>query len=140
MINETFQERVRQAYMRESAQIQLYAVMADMAPNEVYRQTMLKFQQDEMRNVQYLGSLLTSMSLTQPAPLQVPRPQNFLEAMRRAHAEECEEVRAFDELSRLAPTPAMRAGLWWVMRDQVEHFLFFSYTQYLLEAQMQGLG
>lgn len=59
--------------------------------------------------------------------------------MRRAHVEELQEVVEYDELSRMAPTTAMRAGLWWVMEDQVQHFLFFSYTQYLLEAQ-QGLG
>ncbi|MEW5935514.1 MAG: hypothetical protein AB1816_18195 [Bacillota bacterium] len=140
MIDQTFQERLRRAYMRESAQVQLYAMMADMAPNDVYRQTLLRFQQNEMRNAQYLGSLLATMSLTEPpASLQVERPRSFLDAMRRAHVEELQEVVEYDELSRMAPTTAMRAGLWWIMEDQVQHFLFFSYTQYLLEAQ-QGLG
>lgn len=140
MIDQTFRERLRRAYMRESAQVQLYAKMADMAPNDVYRQTMLRFQQDEMRNAQYLGSLLATTAVAEAsAPLQVERPRNFLEAVRRAHAEELQQVVEYDELSRIAPTTAMRAGLWWVMEDQVQHFLFFSYTHYLLQAE-QGLG
>ncbi|HHY93590.1 MAG TPA: hypothetical protein GX513_01075 [Firmicutes bacterium] len=140
MLDQTFQERLRRAYMRESAQVQLYAMMADLAPNDVYRQTLLRFQQNEIRNAQYLGSLLAAMALAEPpAPLQVERPHSFLDAIRRAHVEELQEVVEYDELSRMAPTAGMRAGLWWVMEDQVQHFLFFSHTQYLLEAQ-QGLG
>jgi len=140
MIDQTFRDRLRQAYMRESAQVQLYAMMAEMAPNDVYRQTMLRFQQDEMRNAQYLGSLLATMALAGPSvPLELERPRSFLDAVRRAHAEELQQVVEYDELSRMAPTTAMRAGLWWVMEDQVQHFLFFSYTHYLLQAE-HGLG
>lgn len=130
----SFHDKVREAYYMEINQLPFYSMLADMAPNEVIREHIRFMQEREMRHAEYLASLLSMQPMAVETSMP-ERPANFLEGIKRAREDELKEIIVFDELERMAPTPAIRMRILLIERDQMDDLFFFACMHNMLTVQ-----
>lgn len=136
-----FRERVRRAYEMEVSEIPFYAALAEMAPNEALRESIIIMQERQLQHANYLASLLSQEMRPFDANAQQvsPRPRSFVEGLRQAQMDELEQIRVFAGLVMDAPTPAIRARLITIMWDQMQDLVFFAHTYNVLTASQGGM-
>lgn len=139
----TFEERVREAYMMELNELPFYAALAEMAPNPVLAEQIRIMMENQMRHVQYLGSLIgiETQTMSTAEALQQRRPASFTEGIRQARVDEIRQVMVFDELERMAPTPEIKTRIQWIECNQMRDTIFFAHILAMIGAMpMSGMS
>lgn len=128
-----FQDMVRQLWAMETAEIPMYGHMAEIAPNPVWREQFLIFQQEQMLNAQYLANLMGATPTAGEAA-QMPRPATFQDGLRRMQQEELNQIRTYQDAILAAPNPAIRMHLIELQWRQIRQFFWFNYMDTLMIA------
>lgn len=116
---------IRKAIIGEVHAYNFYQRLAELAPNEQYRQIILSIQQDEATHYHWFTMILCMIGGQLP---QIPRgdlPREFVEGVRAAICDELEAADLYQDIAYRATAYPIRLYFTHASLDEQQHALWF---------------
>lgn len=118
---------ISEAVIREVHAYNFYQRLAELAPYDEYRQTILRIQSDEARHYHWFTMMLRMMGAQQP---QIPAgelPTVFAEGVRAAIRNELEAATFYQDIAYRATTRPVQMHFLHATHDEQRHASWFQY-------------
>lgn len=118
---------ISEAVIREVQAYNFYQRLAELAPNNEYRQTILGIQNDEARHYHWFTMMLRMMGAQQPQIPTGDMPTSFLEGVKTAILHELDAAAFYQNIAYRATTRHVQMHFMHASHDEQRHASLFQY-------------
>ncbi len=112
---------IERAINGEYQAIQYYRRLAELAPNQEARQTILSIRQDEIRHYNSFTRIYTQLTGSRPRVQQGSLPRTYREGLRQGIQDELEASRFYREISAMSNVPRITNRFFRASHDEFRH-------------------
>lgn len=118
---------ISEAVIREVHAYNFYQRLAELAPNDEYRQTILRIGRDEARHYHWFTMMLRMMGAQQPQIPPGDLPKSFEEGVRTAIRHELDDAAFYQNIAYRATTHPVQMHFMHASHDEQRHASWFQY-------------
>jgi Rubrerythrin. len=118
---------ISQAVIREVHAYNFYGRLANLTPNEQFKQTILRIQQDEAKHYHWFTMILRMMGAQQPQIPPGELPTVFIEGVKTAIRHELDDAAFYQDISYRATSHPIQMHFMHASHDEQRHAAWFQY-------------